>query len=358
MKRTVVIILLLTVFSADSEIITVSGQRCTDIQFALNKAAHGDTVFLPEGNYLFRNTVNIHKEVYLKGSGAEKSRIQRSSNATGEFWFITVDGSLGRPVRISGLGFYGNSPNETPGIRLQNEVLDFRIDNCVFKLCNRRAIEIRGGGRGVIDNNKFIDNWPTAVVIYGKGDEAWDSELALGSENAVFVEDNYFVQNEIPQINMAHHIASNNGSRYVFRYNKISDGQLASHSIDAHGNKFYWPRGSRSYEIYENIIKAKHRWAGINIRGGDGVIFNNRFYGSFVSPIHLMHESNSGDGNCVYPCEDQIRKLYIWGNVINGDEVEVFVRHPEIVKENRDYKVQKLPGYKPYTYPHPLRGEE
>jgi hypothetical protein len=164
----------------------------------------------------------------------------------------------------------------------------------------------------------------------------------------------YFKQDNIASTHMAHHIASNNGSRYVFRYNTIDDGDLASHSIDAHGNKFYWERGSRCVEIYGNTIKAVHRWAGMNIRGGDGVIFDNTFEGDFVSPVHLMHEGRDGDGKCEYPCVDQIRKMYIWDNMYNKESCPVKVRHPDIVKENRDYFLSEMPYYTPFEYPHPL----
>ena len=155
-------------------------------------------------------------------------------------------------------------------------------------------MEVHGDARGVIDHNRFIDNWYTSVVVYGSGEQSWKEPLTLGSGNAVYVEDNYFTQKNVGHKTMAHHIASNNGSRYVFRYNIIEDGYMASHSIDAHGNKYGWKRGSRSYEIYGNKIKAIHRWAGINIRGGDGVIFDNEIEGEFISPLHLMHEGRQG----------------------------------------------------------------
>ncbi|KMQ50688.1 polysaccharide lyase, family 6 [Chitinispirillum alkaliphilum] len=352
-----VLFLLLLVLSVASETIKVSGNRGIDIQMAVNMADEGDTVLIPKGDYVFDESVVISRRVFIKGEGTEKSKVFRSIHAENSFWFFRVDGKTASSVRISGLAFFGDSSVRSPGILLDNGVVDFRVDNCLFEGCSNRAVKVRGGGRGVIDNNSFINNWPTAVVVFGTGEQAWEGDLRLGGENAVFVEDNYFEQSDVPNIHMAHHIASNNGSKYVFRYNTINDGDMASHAIDAHGNKFYWPRGSRSYEIYGNKIYAGHRWAGINIRGGDGVIFNNRFYGSFVSPVHLMHESRDGDGECSYPCEDQIRKLYMWDNYYNDEEVKVHVRHPHIIEKNRDFKLNKHSDYEPFTYPHPLTVE-
>jgi hypothetical protein len=215
-------------------------------------------------------------------------------------------------------------------------------------------VEVHGDARGVIDHNSFIDNWYTSVVVYGSGEQSWKEPLTLGSGNAVYVEDNYFTQKNVGHKTMAHHIASNNGSRYVFRYNIIEDGYMASHSIDAHGNKYGWKRGSRSYEIYGNKIKAIHRWAGINIRGGDGVIFDNEIEGEFISPLHLMHEGRQGDGNCDYPCPDQIRRIHIWGNTYNRQKIPLKIRHPQLIQYDREIILDTLPGYKPYRYPHPL----
>ena len=159
------------------------------------------------------------------------------------------------------------------------------------------------------------------MVVYGSGEQSWKEPLTLGSGNAVLCGRQLLYAKNVGHKTMAHHIASNNGSRYVFRYKIIEDVYIASKSIYANGNKYGWKRGSRSYEIYGNKIKAIHRWAGINIRGGDGVIFDNEIEGEFISPLHLMHEGRQGDGNCDYPCPDQIRRIHIWGNTYNRQKI-------------------------------------
>ncbi len=338
----------------NSDVITVSGNRGKDIQIALNMASCGDTVHIPQGDYFFDRSVVVEKRVSVIGSGKEKTKIYRKNNVAGLLWLFRINGNKSDHVRISGMALLGDLSEVTSGILLENESENFRVDNCTFKHLSRRAVKVKDGGKGVIDNNIFIDNWPTAVVVYGRGEKEWERGLSLGSENAVFVEDNYFEQGDVPNKSMAHHVASNNGSKYVFRYNVINDQKMASHAVDAHGNKFYWPRGSRSYEIYGNRINAVHRWAGINIRGGDGVIFNNRFFGSFVSPIHLMHECREGDGECEYPCIDQIRELYMWDNWYNEKRVDVYVRHKHLIRQGRDYLLYEHPEYRPFEYPHPL----
>ena len=350
-RRTILLLLVIitSVFSSAKKF----SRDSWEIQREIDRARAGDTVFIAEGDYYLESTIVINKGITLLGAGMKKTSM-RGENETSDFWLIKVDCLSGERVRISGISFYGFAPAVSPGIKLVRGCRDFRIDNCHFERCSRRAIEIHGDSRGVIDHCLFIDNWYTAVVVYGDGESGWRRPLHLGDSNAVYVEDNYFEQKDVAEMSMAHHIASNNGSRYVFRYNTIRDGNMASHAIDAHGNKYGWERGSRSYEIYHNRIFAIHRWAGINIRGGDGVIFNNEFNGDFVSPIHLMHESKAGDGTCNYPCIDQIRELHIWNNTYNGKPVSIRVRHPEIIQDNRDYTNGKRPGYTPYAYPHPL----
>ncbi len=118
-----------------------------------------------------------------------------------------------------------------------------------------RGIEIHGDPivtRGVIYLNTFTDLYyvdPTrgalgyGVVVYGSG--TWPP-LRLGTAQTVFIEDNTFTRNR-------HAVASNNGSRYVFRFNTIIDNRENAAAIDAHG-RGVWPRGSRQYEIYGNTV--------------------------------------------------------------------------------------------------------
>jgi hypothetical protein len=94
----------------------------------------------------------------------------------------------------------------------------------------------------------------------------------LGTWKAVYVEDCTFTQNNGIDFNP---ICSNQGSRYVFRYNQIDIQGTSTYPLcDAHGNfDITGSRGSYSVEIYENTFRVT---AGIYhaffIRGGRGVI--------------------------------------------------------------------------------------
>lgn len=349
-----VILLLFYSLSLARVIDANSGSR-NDINNAINEAQTGDTVMIPAGDFSFNGDLSFKAGIIIMGAGQDRTIIRRTGNTSN--WMMRIDGSNGERVRITGMTIIGRSPSTSPGIRLSGSCKDFRIDHITFKKCFSRAIEVHGNARGVIDHNIFIDNEYTAVVVYGDESASWNRPLALGTEQAVFVEDNYFEHKNIHNPGMAHHIASNNGSKYVFRYNTVNDGYLNAQAIDAHGNKFGGERGSRSYEIYSNKLTIEHRWLGMCIRGGDGVIFDNEMTGDLTRPIDLMHEGRNGDGNCNYPCVDQIRELYMWGNTYNRKPAPVNVRHTSIIKENRDYFMHKKPGYVPFTYPHPLTEE-
>ena len=166
--------------------------------------------------------------------------------------------------------------------------------------------------------------------------------------------------------------------------------------FDAHGETSY--RGTRAWEIYENDIVSEAT-AGvaqaIGIRGGDGVIFNNRYAGRFVASAQINLENyaqdcpqsggGKGSSNKERPLRDQTTQAWIWGNrhdstadfpsdytggpqfvrVKNSDprypkwDCTYYLRQgqPNDDPDAWEYTQSPPPGYVPYTYPHPLRGE-
>jgi hypothetical protein len=236
---------------------------------------------------------------------------------------------------------------------------------------------------------------------------SWSRPIVLGiSDGVVFVEDCTFtyeqawMEHNYPS---GHAIVSNDGSRYVFRHNTIDAGYVKNDSanwveapIDAHGNYISGHRGSVSFEIYENTIKAPLICYGIHIRGGTGVIFNNKFIGAFNVPINLTNYRSfspplagepasvcnhftPGVSECINVDHgiDQVNNVFIWGNTYakNGADAVAAAgtvddrRHVTYhVKENVAFFNEKQPNgvlkspwtsythnsYTPYPYPHPL----
>jgi hypothetical protein len=131
--------------------------------------------------------------------------------------------------------------------------------------------------------------------------------------------------------------------------------------VDAHGACEVKGRGSATWEIYDNTFKLIP-WIDqvINLRGGQGVVFNNTFTGVYT-PRHPIAVTDYAVcvGNCtqsctVYPCPDMINHAYFWNNKIRTSSVNPVNNCSGFIKLNRDYFIGTMPGYVPYTFPHPL----
>lgn len=327
-----------------------------DIQRAIDNASDNSVIVVPAGKFTISKSVVIRKNVTVRGAGAGKTIL--TSTVRGG-WAFTLPRTARKFVRITGVTIDGRSAGG--GVYVVGDNFTFRIDNSTFTNCRQRAIETYGNAKGLIDHCTFINNAITDIVIYGDNDAAWKRPLTLGTDNAVYVENCSFTHKS--GTGNWHSIGSNHGSRYVFRYNTISDdASLNTAPIDAHGN-FEYGRGSRSYEIYGNTVNSGHSYQGIYIRGGTGVIFNNKLSGDFTYPIVLenyrsFQKSGSGYLCNSYPCIDQISQLYIWNNTLSGKLIEPFIHNRGLTRQHirlgRDYFLGSRPGYTPYTYPHPL----
>jgi hypothetical protein len=153
-----------------------------------------------------------------------------------------------------------------------------------------------------------------------------------------------------------HAIASSAGAQYVFRHNVVQ-ANVVAHAVDAHGMGWGNARGTRAVEIYGNLIeKPVDKWAGIVIRGGEGVVFDNTITG-YRNPILLVVEWGTPEAlKSSYPAFDQIRDLWIWDNTDGRGACEPAVDETAIgfVEKGRDYFADPKPGHTPFTYPHPL----
>jgi len=364
--------ILLFTYNAHSEIIHATSCSPAHIQAAVDSAATGDTVQLPPCIYSSwtTDTVSVSKAITIAGAGStqtilKETRTNGITAGTEPFFSVNCRGWTSGRFEFYGITLQGRGDEKTldRGLSLRNACKDFLIHHSTFRNFGHAGIYIRDAemnltGRGVIYQNNFIDNFRPrrgyGIEVIGDGNYA--PSIRLGTENAVFIEDNYFEGNR-------HCVASNNGSHYVFRYNTIVNNREDAAAIDAHGKTQSWPRGSRTYEIYHNRIdNSVMRWAGIGIRGGEGVIFNNTINGT-SHPILLWNDSSlpSKEGCKTYPCPDQITDLYIWNNMADGSPVgaTIWVRGtpPGILLEGRDYFHFPNPRYAPFTYPHPLRVE-
>lgn len=342
---------------ASNAIITAASCSYPAVQAASAAAAIGHTILIPKGTCDWgANQLTLPGGVSIKGAGRDLTILKRTAAVPVNTYLVRFDCWNGKRATFSDMTLEGAmiSTSQDRGLGLINGCIDFKVFNAKFTKFAFAGVEVRGGAkqRGVIFKNQFIDNYNPGIGTLGYGvvvfgDGTWPA-LELGSANAVFVESNYMIGNR-------HHIASNNGSRYVFRYNAAvaTDATINYSQADAHGLSSS-PLGSRSWEIYGNSFSARlsgtaKAYAGIGIRGGDGTIFNNSFSSNIKNPILLQLEFGAICGASYI--QNQIREAHVWSNV--GGAITALC--PISIALNREYFTYARPNYKIYPYPHPLR---
>jgi hypothetical protein len=364
--------------SAWSAVIYARTGYPADIQAAINKARTGDTISIPAGRFSFTGTVMAPDGIYIKGAGRDSTFLIKADNTSN--FMIMVDSKTGSPFKFSDITMQGRldalqGSNRTTaktsvtdgGIYIKGAATNFQIFNSRFTKFLRAGIEFQGDAgtrwgpqQGVIYRNQFTDNWYVnlgyGVAVDGSA-STWSKPLSLGTANAVFVEDNTFDRNR-------HAVTATNGANYVARYNTVSNTPLESQAFDAHGFTPSWPRGAKSVEIYNNTVtNTTKTWAGVGIRGGSGVIWGNKLSGISHGVVLSLENPPSSHPLSSYPAQDQIgnpNDLYIWNNTSTGDSIYLNPTSNRLgiaywIKLNRDYYTTARSGYRPYTYPHPLR---
>ncbi|BCS36067.1 hypothetical protein TBR22_A53040 [Luteitalea sp. TBR-22] len=367
---------------------TAASCAMSDVQAAVNAAADGDEVRLPQGTCTWSGYVSTGvKRIALVGAGKAATVIVAASNGQAVFG-IAADGASISAMTLDGGASIGVGSNR-----------DWRIHDIRFRgNAAYTAVYVRGTNasmhpRGLIDHCEFLNG---RVLVHGyagvgptdlRNTNHWSEPLALGSAEAVYVEANAFTFTVFYNA-----IDCEYSGRMVFRYNSVTDSYLESHSIQGHA------RACRKWEIYDNTLRQANTsvYRPMFLRGGTGVVFGNTFTGNFTAPaIHLDNVrtfTNVGgevgqcsgasvwDGNAEsngYPCRDQIGRgrdaalwsaapypaqslepAYFWDNTINGAVLGVEVVNGSAVhiKSGRDYVANAgaKPGYVPYQYPHPL----
>jgi hypothetical protein len=381
---------------------TAANASYAEVNACLSAAVDGDTINIPSGSAIWSSTLAINKAVTLRGAGVDQT--------------IITQASVTRPISISGTkaatirGFTFNTAYITSGIvNVSSTANNWRVTECKFHSTYAAAQNIAvttAGGNGLVDNNIFINGKVGNTQGYNTyGFSSWLVPLGLGTNDALYVENNQFI-GDLADYIPCNAIDGNYGGKIVFRYNTVTNAYLEQHGT------FGDTRSVRKWEVYNNIIThtGSRGMSGnlISFRGGTGVIFNNTFTLATAWPginttIKFDHPrsvasygtyakqcdgTSPWDGNTPgqygYPCRDQIGTstdsapwvksdnptppqaldpAYVWNNTYNGVTItSVFVPtsgyHNYHIVNNRDYYVGTTakPGYAPYTCPHPLAG--
>lgn len=233
----------------------------------------------------------------------------------------------------------------------------------------------------LIDNNTFD-------TITGEGNYAFGTiarsspgfPYTLGTVDALYFEDNIVINPD----SMGHFIAqSRGGSRVVMRYNFFNLYQWDP--FDVHDNyEGTSESGSATFEYYYNVLQYNGTGKRIfHVRGGQGVIWGNIVTGDQGGGIDwnsyvLCEEacikgtsgicswvnqgdyawSNKHDCSSLASCDPHNMGACCAGGSTWGSEASCSGGgSSQQLVEDVDYFNLAMPGYTPYTYPHPLRGE-
>jgi hypothetical protein len=383
--------------------VACSGTITTALQNAINSATDGDTVSIGAGSCSAGGVRWENKNIKVVGQGIG------STTVTGLSFNVVVTQKAA--FRISGFSVGAASSwtidaqNRTTGIK------GWRIDNVAWRYpgCGQNiAVFVTGLAWGLFDHNTFynagnaifvrawaentneVNPWPPSGNP-GMGGYSWLLPLNLGSDDALYIEDNTFTMDNGCYMGVGDHYY---GARTVFRHNKVTNAYWQNHAA-----RSYERGGSIKAEIYNNDFNATDpAWfRAIHIRSGTGVVFNNTLRGAFNymnvdnqrsngqntgAPYGACNGSSAFDGNASgqagWPCLDQIGRgpgqfpnqpsvpLYVWNNGSApgcstggscNNSVAMVSDGDAHVAAGRDFVnngTTPKPGYVAYTYPHPL----
>lgn len=329
------------------------------VQAAIDAAADGDTVTIPEGNCTWSTEVSIPstKGITLKGSGIDRTTILDAVPGGFEIAVLEINLSPGRHVtRVTGLSINADLSTKSgmgAVILVKGGGLNsFRIDHVRLYNIRQRGIQVNSKGLelgGVIDHSTFEcpgDYACHAIDVLGSDGglgSPFSRGLALGTADFVFVEDcvfNYSYKNDGV-------LDAYSGARFVFRFNTVNGGNIGHHGADSGGY-----RGVHSFENYGNVFNnaGSSLWL-FMYRSGTGVHFGNTYNGNYTAghlSVYRVNQAYSPWGKCDgssvwdgkvgsganagWPCLDQTghvftdsptgsyatAPMYFWTNVVNG----------------------------------------
>jgi len=377
---------------------------------AVSSAADNDTIVIPAGTCTWTTNLTIFgKTLTIQGAGMDATTIVDGVSKApypNDPHVITYTTKAGSQTRITGLTFQGGTladDNNKGMVWIEGHSSSFRMDHVRVRTTKTSGVHFHQNVTGVVDHNIFeLANFAYGIYVHHEawtgtgdfGDASWADNSYLGSDKALFFEDNVFTG-----VGLQIAIDGWSGSRVVFRHNALTNAAYENHGSETAGR---W-RSQRTFEVYDNTFTwTSMNWGSmVGIRGGTGVVFNNIGVtsGSGWTPVLAdlntlrssdfsrpydpwghCNGSNSWDGNSNatgYPCLDQagrgkgsllsgfsptplgyprqqLEPIYAWNNTLNGVSSPLRTNAPAVVVANRDFFDAVKPGYVPYVYPHPL----
>ena len=276
---------------------TISAASCslTDVQSAMARAHDGDTVTIPAGTCTWTSTLRVPSLIYIVGSDRSAGISEIGSAGGGQTVLIdNVDKSNcnDQPLidfenEAEGQGGFGlgdvtiqgmaaDSGQCSEEIKAATYSHAFRFHDLTFTMMQTTGISLNGDEWGVIDHSTFNGSNKRGILIQheawgqigSSGDNSWAQPDTMGTEKAVYAENNMF---NITNASGVGSVACQGGGRCVARYNILP--YLGTHGTDSSQRL----RSIRHLEVYENTFNDNGSPVGeaSQLRGGTELFFNN-----------------------------------------------------------------------------------
>jgi hypothetical protein len=339
-----------------------------------------------DGTVTWNAAIDITDSVHIAGPG--KTNLTVSANI-GSSWGdnpFNIFNLSGKTIEISGFTTDNVLIDSATIFTNGSGSLTLIIHDMAFT-GSGRAIYTRGPHYGVVYDSTFT-GVGLLVSEQSDPDTSWAGDIPLGANasKALYFEDCEFTYTSGTDLDCE------SGGRVVYRYSSLEGSGFGNHGFDSVVRGCLW----QSVEHSTIAQAGSHNFMAIQYRGGTGVIHDNTITGTYSgAPIYLQnYRSVEGwvpdtygygwcDGNNIldgntepeetyrgYPCRDQAGfgvnqtsyPIYEWDNTLNGGNVDFTVRGSgyettHIVSDRDYFNDTEMPGYTPYTYPHPLRNE-
>ena len=388
--RILILLLFASVGLQAAEIVASSASQA-DVQTAVDAAANGDTVLIPNGSSTWTSGINTTKQIIIRAqnytptSGGNTTRnVTITNNSTTIPLFQFASGSSFH-VGLGGIRFNegsgdrnyvrftgsGSKPpllfdcyfeiGERQGSQPDIGYVQFLSLGGVMWNCYAIGVETAGGSQTLGPQGpSFLINSP----------RAWTTASTMGDADTgglvnVYYEDCTFIRvGQCPDVD-------DNG-RWVCRYSTLDGAGGGTHGFTS-------AVGGRHIEFYNCTFSTTDELRNHNgryfwFRAGTGivtdcVINNAAFPGAYGTPSMLNFGDNTNPTG--YPQERQpgwghngtshvIDPVYMWNNT--GARADTFTVQSSPndwttnVQEDREvYAGTAKPGYAKFTYPHPLR---
>jgi len=277
MKTAIICLATGFIWASNAKAATINAADCSSssVTTAINKAANGDTVVVPAGTCTWSSNISIStKAITVLGAGVGNTVINSGA-------FTLADSGS----RISGFTF---NIGTSSGFLITGASRGFRIDHNTITRSSYDVWFMAYGQfgtnrpKGLIDNNNITKG---RILFYGEdtstgGRYAWASPLGMGTDDAIYVEDNTITYPDGSGGNYLNSSDCNMGGKLVIRFNNIIGGRFESHSLQGDNQ-----RGCMLFEYYNNTLTNPTipNYRPFFIRGGTGVIFHNTTDGKFVT---------------------------------------------------------------------------